>query len=279
MKKEEFFSQIGQFKKRVYRKLPSVKHSIAFADNLVAFLFPVRSEMICQKPANEFERLKLEFKSILMAMGYNEKNAFEVSNDFMETMPDIYTNLITDVSAIYEGDPAARSIEEVIITYPGFLATCIYRLAHELYKLQVPVMPRIFSEYAHSITGIDIHPGATIGSSLCIDHGTGIVIGETAEIGSHVKIYQGVTIGALSINKNDASAKRHPTIENHVVIYAGATILGGKTIVGEHAVIGGNVWLTESVEPHSVATHSHKVQIRQKNGINKSHKSNLDYNI
>ncbi|PKP34646.1 MAG: serine acetyltransferase [Bacteroidetes bacterium HGW-Bacteroidetes-17] len=264
MKKEEFFSQIGQFKKRVYRKLPSIKHSIAFADNLVAFLFPVRLEIICQKPEKEFERLKLEFNSILMAMGYNEENAFEVSNDFMETMPDIYANLITDVSAIYEGDPAARSIEEIIITYPGFLATCIYRLAHELYKLQVPVMPRIFSEYAHSITGIDIHPGATIGQSFCIDHGTGIVIGETAEIGSHVKIYQGVTIGALSIQKNETSIKRHPTIKDHVIIYAGATILGGNTTVGENAIIGGNVWLIESVEPRSVVTHSHKVQIRQK---------------
>lgn len=279
MRKEEFFSQIGQFKKRVYKKLPSVNHSIDFANNLVAFLFPVRSEKIPQKPELEFERLKQEFRSILRTMGYSEEDAGDLSYVFMEAIPDVYASLLTDVNAIYEGDPAAKSMEEVIISYPGFLATCIYRLAHELYQLQIPIIPRIFSEYAHSITGIDIHPGATIGPSFCIDHGTGIVIGETAEIGSHVKIYQGVTIGALSIHKNEASIKRHPTIKNHVTIYAGATILGGNTIVGEHAIIGGNVWLIESVEAYSIVTHSHKVQIRQKNGVHKSQKSIINYNI
>ncbi|MCL4134672.1 UNVERIFIED_CONTAM: hypothetical protein GTU68_015294 [Idotea baltica] len=153
--------------------------------------------------------------------------------------------------AIYEGDPACKSRREVIRSYPGFYAIAAYRIANAMHLLGVEDLPRIITEFAHSKTGIDIHPGATIGASFCIDHGTGIVIGETAEIHEHVKIYQGVTLGALSVAKSDADTKRHPTIEARCVLYAGATILGGNTIIGHDSIIGGNTWVTRSVEPHS----------------------------
>jgi len=174
-------------------------------------------------------------------------------------------NLWKDAQAIYDGDPAAESIDEVIIAYPGFLAISIYRFAHELYLLKIPLLPRLLSEYAHQVTGIDINPGAKIGDSFFIDHGTGIVIGETAEIGNNVKIYQGVTLGAMSVEKELAKMKRHPTIEDNVIIYSQAVILGGDTRIGHDSVIGGNVWLTQSVPPHSVVYHTSEVKVR-KNG-------------
>jgi serine O-acetyltransferase len=173
--------------------------------------------------------------------------------------------LLKDAEAIYNGDPAAESIEEVIVSYPGFYAICVYRISHELYKLNIPILPRLFSEYAHKKTGIDIHAGAKIEESFCIDHGTGIVIGETTIIGKHVKIYQGVTLGALSVTKDKAGKKRHPSIENNVTIYAGSTILGGKTTIGANSIIGGNAWLTESVEPYSVVLNKSEVYVKNKN--------------
>ncbi len=166
-------------------------------------------------------------------------------------MVSIYDKLIEYLLAIYIGDPAAKYISEVIRSYPGFYATAAYRIAHELHSLGIEDIPRIITEHAHSQTGIDIHPGARIGRHFCIDHGTGLVVGETAEIGDHVKLYQGVTLGALSVHKEDANLKRHPVIEDHVVIYAGATILGGQTVIGHHSIIGGNVWITRSVPPHA----------------------------
>lgn len=159
--------------------------------------------------------------------------------------------LLQDVEAMYMGDPAAKSKAEVIRTYPGFYALAAHRIAHCLLKNGVNLIPRIISEHAHRQTGIDIHPGAEIGDHFCIDHGTGIVIGETTTIGSHVKIYQGVTLGGLSVKKEDARKKRHPTIEDHVVIYANASILGGETVIGKGSIIGGNVWLTKSVPGNS----------------------------
>jgi len=171
----------------------------------------------------------------------------------MRRLPSLRAILATDVHAAYEGDPAAKSHDEVIYSYPGLLAVTVYRLAHELWEQRVPLLPRIMTEYAHSLTGIDIHPGARIGGSFFIDHGTAVVIGETTEIGERVRLYQGVTLGALSLPKNEVEAlrtkKRHPKVEDDVIIYAGATILGGKTVIGARAVIGGNVWLTESVPP------------------------------
>jgi serine O-acetyltransferase len=162
-----------------------------------------------------------------------------------------------DVQASYDGDPAARSLDEIIFSYPGLEAITVYRLAHELWELKVPLLPRIMTEIAHSTTGIDIHPGARIGHSFFIDHGTGVVIGETSAIGDRVRIYQGVTLGALSFPKDDTGQlvrgrKRHPTIEDDVTIYAGATILGGESVVGRGSTIGGNVWLTHSVPPNSI---------------------------
>ena len=160
-------------------------------------------------------------------------------------------------------DPAARSRESVILYYPGFYAIAVYRLSHELYKLKIPYLPRMISELAHSKTGIEIHPGAVIGDHFFIDHGTGVVIGETTIIGNNVKIYQGVTLGALSVSKSMRGKKRHPTIEDYVVVYSGSTILGGDTVIGHDSIVGGNVWLTKSVAPYSLIFHESKVVIRE----------------
>lgn len=177
----------------------------------------------------------------------------------IDLLPEILDVLKTDLTAAYQGDPAAVSIDEVVLTYPAFKAIGTYRIAHELYRMQVPLLPRMLTEYAHALTGIDIHPGASIGRYFFIDHGTGVVIGETTTIGDHVKLYQNVTLGAKSFAVNaDGSLtkgiKRHPDIGNHVVIYAGATILGGETVVGDRCVIGGNVWLDHSLEPDRTIT-------------------------
>jgi serine O-acetyltransferase len=171
----------------------------------------------------------------------------------LEQIPAIRRMLATDVQAAYDGDPAAKSHDEIVFSYPGLHAILVYRVAHILYSLEVPLLPRIMTEHAHSVTGIDIHPGATIGERFVIDHGTGVVIGETTQIGNNVRIYQGVTLGALSLPKDAGQLlrgkKRHPTIEDDVIIYSGATILGGETVIGTRSVIGGNVWITESVPP------------------------------
>ncbi len=172
---------------------------------------------------------------------------------FIEALPRVAAILATDIRAALEGDPATKSPDEVIFSYPGLLATLVFRLAHELHLMKVPIIPRIMTEYAHSKTGIDIHPGATIGSGFFIDHGTGVVIGETTIIGKDVRLYQGVTLGALSLPRDAGekmrNKKRHPTIEDNVIVYANTTILGGETIIGEGSTIGGNIWLTESVPP------------------------------
>jgi serine O-acetyltransferase len=179
------------------------------------------------------------------------EKARDLIEDFLRALPEIRAQLQLDVQAALEGDPAAKSEAEVIVAYPGLAAISVHRISHFLYQREVPLLPRIMSEYVHHQTGIDIHPGATIGNSFFIDHGTGVVIGETTVIGEHVKIYQGVTLGALSVKKTLARKKRHPTIEENVTIYAGATILGGDTIIGHDSVIGGNVWLIRSVPPFS----------------------------
>lgn len=180
---------------------------------------------------------------------------------FLKAIPRLRKMLATDVRAAYDGDPAAKSHDEIIFSYPGIFAIMVYRIAHELYKQKIPLIPRIMSEYAHSVTGIDIHPGATIGESFFIDHGTGVVIGETTEIGRNVRIYQGVTLGALSLPKDAGERlrgkKRHPTIENDVIIYAETTILGGEAVIGARSVIGGNVWLTGPVPPDTRVVNEH----------------------
>jgi serine O-acetyltransferase len=179
------------------------------------------------------------------------EKAQDIADDLLRALPEIRTRLHLDVQAALEGDPAASSEAEVIVAYPGMAAITVHRLVHFLYQRAVPLLPRIMSEYVHHQTGIDIHPGATIGDYFFIDHGTGVVVGETTIIGDHVKVYQGVTLGALSVKKSLARKKRHPTIEDNVTIYAGATILGGDTVIGHDSVIGGNVWLIQSVPPFS----------------------------
>jgi len=181
------------------------------------------------------------------------KRSRKKTSHFIEILPDLKTVLITDIHAAVEGDPAAKSYDEVIYCYPGFFAITVYRMAHELIKLDVPFLPRMMTEHAHSFTGIDIHPGAEIGESFFIDHGTGVVVGETTKIGNRVRLYQGVTLGALSLPRDAGNRfrnkKRHPTVEDDVIIYSNATILGGETIIGSRSIIGGNVWITESVPP------------------------------
>jgi serine O-acetyltransferase len=198
------------------------------------------------------ERLKAELERLLRNNSPQAgQDPSEMASRFFDALPEIYQRLQDDINAMFEGDPAAKSRSEVIRTYPGFYAIAAYRIAHELQMMGISGIPRIITEHAHSKTGIDIHPSARIGKHFCIDHGTGIVIGETSVIGNFVKIYQGVTLGALSVNKEDAERKRHPTLEDNVVVYAGATILGGETVIGHDSTIGGNVWLTKSVPPHS----------------------------
>jgi serine O-acetyltransferase len=239
-----------------------------FVDNLQAVLFPhfcKEGFFTSEEIESRLVLLERDLKRLLLPMLKDTSlNLDEIAMKFMHTLPAIHDMLWLDAEAITSGDPAAESIDEVILAYPGFTAIALYRLAHELYLLHVPIFPRLITEYAHQMTGIDIHPGAQIGSSFAIDHGTGIVIGESTVIGNHVKMYQGVTLGALSVNKKLAKSKRHPTIEDDVVIYAQAIILGGDTIIGNHSIIGGNVWLTESVPPYSSVYQESKVTVRPK---------------
>ena len=196
----------------------------------------------------------IKFRDVQLSHCFSlaEKTAVSLAAD----IPELRRKISLDTQAAFAGDPAAKSTEEVIVSYPGLEAITVYRIAHNLHVKGVPVIPRIMSEHAHSRTGIDIHPGATIGESFFIDHGTGVVIGETCVIGNNVKIYQGVTLGALSVKKELQDKKRHPTIEDNVTIYADATILGGKTVIGKGSTIGGNTWVTHSVAPSTLFTQS-----------------------
>lgn len=233
---------------------PSSEAVWQFCNDLINWLFPEHSGRVMDDAAIEqyAVRLEMQLNDLLMHIPTQLTESPQVvSRQFMEMVPGIYADLTKDAEAILQGDPAATCLYEVIRAYPGFAAIAAYRVAHGLHLLEVPLLPRVITEYAHAKTGVDIHPAAEIAPYFCIDHGTGIVIGETTVIGPHVKIYQGVTLGALSIDKTMARAKRHPTIEEGVVIYAGATILGGDTVIGHHSVIGGNVWLIKSVEPLS----------------------------
>lgn len=250
-------------------KLPNRTAICGFTEALLQLLFPQFSEQtFVTKLELEiyYKELYDKLEGILARMQSRlEISPQKVANQFMEKLPDTQAMLQNDAQAIADGDPAAVSVNQVIRTYPGFLAIAYYRIAHSFSKLNVPLLPRILTEYAHAKTGIDIHPGAQIGSNFCIDHGTGIVIGETSIVGNNVKLYQGVTLGALSVAKEMAKLKRHPTIEDNVVIYAGATILGGNTVIGSHSIIGGNVWLTESVPAYSRVYHKPQIKVRVEN--------------
>ena len=226
-----------------------------FFTDLLGTLFPDFSKMTfadTEAFAIHVESLKQRLHQLIhKGSESNLKEGQSITDAFFDQLSTVYQQLQQDATAMYEGDPAAESRREVIHTYPGFYAIAAYRMAHALHRLGVSSLPRMITEHAHSRTGIDIHPAAQIGSHFFIDHGTGVVIGETTQIGDHVKIYQGVTLGALSVNKDDARSKRHPTIGDRVVIYSGATILGGNTTIGHDSVIGGNVWITRSVAPET----------------------------
>jgi len=253
----------------VYRRsqtaAPLLKRdAAAFADHLLGLMFPQLSEE-CDSNADDISaRLTLLGYDLRALLGglVDEGRQGEVIDAFTRDLPAVYRQMRQDAETIAAGDPAAETVDEVIAAYPGFLAIAIYRLARQLWDLGVPILPRMLTEIAHGRTGIDIHPGAKIGHSFCIDHGTGVVIGETAIIGDNVKLYQGVTLGALSVSKKAAGTKRHPTIEDRVIIYANATVLGGDTVVGHDSVIGGNVWLVTSVPPSSFVYQTGGVTIR-----------------
>lgn len=267
----------SDFLKKIYNKhkdcakCPSTVLVPQFFTDLLGILFPnfasspVLDYVEFQK---RIQTLNFELAQVLARNGTDEEtDHINQANTFFELLPDIYKKIQMDVDAMFEGDPAAKTREEVIRSYPGFYAIAAYRVANALCDIGVKIIPRMITEHAHGKTGIDIHPKANIGNYFCIDHGTGVVIGETTEIGEHVKIYQGVTLGALSVNKEDAKIKRHPTIGDRVVIYAGATILGGNTEIGENSIIGGNVWLTKSIPANSKVYY--KAQMHTDNGKEK----------
>jgi serine O-acetyltransferase len=264
-----FAEEVFRVRREHEAVFPSRSRIHRFVCNLEDLLFPHLSGESEFYAASEIDGalavLSRDLKKLLRVRSARmERDVEHVSDVFFAALPDIYRRLWLDAQAIHEGDPASESIDEVISAYPGFFAIYVHRVAHALQSMGVPILPRILAEYAHVRTGIDIHPGATIGDRFCIDHGTGVVIGETAVLGDNVKLYQGVSLGALSVSKKMARSKRHPTIEDDVVIYSNAVILGGDTVVGHDSVIGGNVWLTESVPPYSVVYHKSEFQLRSK---------------
>lgn len=260
---KQFFSRLDAFREQQTIPVPPKDPAQRLADGLFHFLFPILSEE--KQPAEvQYRQLRSQLAKLLQPLLGKPDATEAVIDGFFEYLPSVYDALLDDAQAILNFDPAATCLEEVIATYPGFYAVGIYRLAHSLHRLGLPLLPRVFTEYAHGKTGIDIHPAARIGKSFFIDHGTGIVIGATSIIGDFVKMYQGVTLGALQVDKSLANVKRHPTIEDYCVLYANCTILGGRTVVGHHSVIGGNTWLTESVEPYSIVLHQSKIAVRTK---------------
>lgn len=235
------------------------KEIIQWIDEMYQWLFATEESLADEEAFSKaYINLYKRLDMILQQLPEQER----VSAAFFSELNETHKILFLDLEAIYEFDPAAKSRDEIILSYPGFYAIAVYRLANILWQLNVPVIPRIISEYVHGKTGIDIHPGATIGHSFFIDHGTGIVIGQTAIIGNHVKIYQGVTLGALNVKKEEAETKRHPTIKDNVIIYANATILGGKTVIGTDTVVGGNVWISSSVPANSLVFNKSEIVIK-----------------
>jgi serine O-acetyltransferase len=233
---------------------------------LIDTLFPQAAEQTYATAGEVRDALDAsaaELRALLRPLEDDIEDPAAIAAAFFQSLPEIPRQLMIDATAIERGDPAAESVDEVIVAYPGFLAIAVHRIAHRFRELGVPILPRVLTEWAHERTGIDIHPGATVGHPFIIDHGTGIVIGETAVIGNNVKLYQGVTLGALSVTKSLASTRRHPTIENDVVIYANATILGGETVIGRGSVIGGNTWITSSVPSNSIVYQRSEVHVRQ----------------
>lgn len=246
-------------------KYPPTSSICKLTTRILLVLFPEQSKTQfkdVKELQSKFGSFEVDLAEILSSMEPRlDQPSKKLARSFFEELPQAYANLLKDIHAIMQGDPAATSEYEIIRAYPGFYAIAFYRLAHILCSLNVPLLPRVMTEYAHSKTGIDIHPAAKIQPYFCIDHGTGVVIGETTEIGQNVKIYQGVTLGALSVDKTMAKTKRHPTIEENVVIYSGATILGGDTIIGKNSIVGGNVWLTKSIPADTTVYHQAQLKV------------------
>jgi serine O-acetyltransferase len=262
---ESLFQKLDAQRHHSNFRIPPKVEAQRVADELFLFLFPMIGEDT--RPARvEYALLRHELIHLLHPLLQDQGEALSatITDAFFDGIPEVYERLMEDAEAIMQFDPAATCLEEVIATYPGFYAIAHYRIAHLLHQLGTPLLPRVFSEYIHGKTGIDIHPAATIGRSFFIDHGTGVVIGATAVIGDNVKVYQGVTLGALQVDKSLANVKRHPTIEDNCILYANSTILGGRTIIGHDSVIGGNSWLTESVPPFSIVLHQSQVKVRTK---------------
>lgn len=260
----DFYDYIFNKQKGIEMVPPNERIAL-WALELMALLYPERADYFPASPQvvkDKFDKLATELMILLEATNAcNSWNHQDKATDFFNGIRSMYEVLNTDIEAILEGDPAAKSRFEVIRAYPGFYAIAFYRIAHALLLLDVPLLPRILTEHAHSKTGIDIHPAAAIGHHFFIDHGTGVVIGETSVIGDHVKLYQGVTLGALSVDKSMAYIKRHPTVEDHAIIYSGATILGGNTVIGHHSIVGGNVWLTRSIPPYTTVYHKSEIEV------------------
>ena len=267
--KEKFAQLVLKKRHENHDALPPKQRVHQFILDLAELLFPHFSGEYIYFNAEEIDAqlalIQRDLKKILIPLETNLKQSIDkISSYFFDQLPEIYQKLLADAEAIYKGDPASESIDEVISAYPGFFAIYTYRVAHVFYQLGVPIFPRILAEFAHYRSGVDIHPGAKIGEALCIDHGTGVVVGETTIIGNNVKIYQGVTLGALSVDKNLSNTKRHPTLEDNVIIYSNATILGGNTVIGHDSIIGGNVWLTQSVPPLSMVYNTSEIKVHPK---------------
>ncbi|HUP13825.1 MAG TPA: serine O-acetyltransferase [Niastella sp.] len=265
MNEQDFIQQLLTNKRRRVEYFLNKQEADYFIQDMFQFLFVAQaSESDLEKVTKRYEQLKNVFAALLSELVHEKEVITNHVEAFFGALPQLYKALIEDAEAILKSDPAARSLSEVIVAYPGFYATVVYRISHCIWNLGITILPRLFCEYAHSKTGIDIHPGATIGKAFAIDHGTGVVIGETTIIGNHVKIYQGVTLGALNVSKDNACIKRHPTIEDNVILYSGATILGGETVIGRGSIIGGNVWLTYSVPRNSVVYHKSEIKVKDK---------------
>lgn len=268
MSQNNFVKQLFDKNTKSNLAVPDREFAYQFIDQLFQLTFIPHTGQ--KEKYADFEKKYKGLKSHLSTLVYDalrdSNKAQSVADDFFSAFPSIYEKLLKDAEAISQYDPAAKNIEEVLVTYPGFYATAVYRIAHQLWQQNTGILPRLFTEYAHGKTGIDIHPGAKVGESFFIDHGTGIVIGETTVIGNNVKIYQGVTLGALNTAKEKVSAteRRHPTIEDNVIIYPGAAILGGKAVIGHDSIIGANVWITYAIPAFSLVYHKSEVVEKEK---------------
>jgi len=258
-RRKQIIAEISKLKKNPNLKLKLKERTDYFTNLLFYTLFDSDTEL-----STNIDTLQETFEELVdLACWETTKPCHKIWEAYLETLPEILRKLNKDADSFMKSDPAANSIEEVYLAYPGFYAIAIYRLSHELLKFGMPLIPRLMTEYSHRLTGTDINPGAEIGESFFIDHATGIVIGETAIIKNNVKIYQGVTLGGLYVDRKLRNVKRHPTVEDNVTIYANATILGGATIIGANSTIGGNAWITSSVPENSIISNTSEIKIKK----------------